>query len=68
MYTSTHVSSEIDPEPMPYEPVFMEPLHMELKRQSDSNIVDSNSIVPGYASLFERYQFFTPGKYHLLPI
>jgi hypothetical protein len=65
IYTTTPVSGEIAHKPKSYEPVFMEPLHMELKRQSHLTIAASNSTVLGNAPLFERYQFFTPGKYLL---
>ncbi len=46
-----------------YEPEFVEPVHMDLKRQSDNSLhlygrsVNSTDDLP----LFEKYQFFTPG-------
>lgn len=66
IYTTTPMSGESIHESKTYEPVFMEPLHMELKRQSSFDIANSNDTVPDGAPLFERYQFFTPGKRNLL--
>jgi hypothetical protein len=52
----------------PYEPEFAEPLHMDMKRWSEGAEVvardDSNST--RNLPLFEKYQFFTPGKSHSL--
>lgn len=46
-----------------YEPSFVEPVHMDLKRQTGPVFVgrradNSTNNLP----LFEKYQFFTPGK------
>jgi hypothetical protein len=50
-----------------YEPSFTEPVHMDLKRQSGPVYVgrraaNSTDNLP----LFEKYQFFTPGKPNLV--
>ena len=45
-----------------YEPEFVEPVLMELKRRSDDASVYARSIrSEDDPSLFEKYQFFTPG-------
>jgi len=62
---STPATSFVDSEEVSvYEPSFNEPLHMDLKRniyiRDDNN---SNKTVD-MRPLFEKYQFFTPGKFH----
>jgi hypothetical protein len=53
------VSAKILHDSKSYEPVFIEPLHMELKRQSAYE--DKPSDKQDHRPLFEKYQFFTPG-------
>ena len=53
-----------DPNEMQYEADFAEPLHMELKRGSDPIFVGRRADnVTDSRPLFEKYQFFTPGRY-----
>lgn len=48
-----------------YEPEFQEPLKMEIKRAT-GYIRGDNSTKIDRRPLFEKYQFFTPGKLYLL--
>jgi hypothetical protein len=57
IYTTTPVSAEIVDD-LSYKPVFIEPLHMELKRFDDK---PPNDTEKDDRPLFEKYQFFTPG-------
>lgn len=67
MYLTTPASDKVAH--AAYEPVFMEPLHTEMKRQSTYHRrASENSSVPSNAPLFEKYQFFTPGKHSLIPV
>jgi hypothetical protein len=47
-----------------YKPVFIEPLHMELKRFDKP----PNDAEKDDRPLFEKYQFFTPGNLFLLDV
>ena len=62
MYTTTPVGGEITHSTPSYEPIFVDALHMDLKRQilqaPSNETVDRRS-----QSLFDRYQFFTPGEF-----
>jgi hypothetical protein len=57
IYTTTPASAEIVDD-LSYKPVFIEPLHMELKRFDDKPPNDNEK---DDRPLFEKYQFFTPG-------
>lgn len=63
IYSTTPVHN-FAPEEMPsYEADFMELFHMDLKRQSTfDDSVPENDTIPDPRPLFEKYQFFTPGK------
>ena len=52
-----------------YEPEFEEPVHMELKRDMQGQPLrrDNNETDWEKLPLFEKYQFFTPGKSYALP-
>lgn len=45
-----------------YEPEFIEPLHMDLKRDVSGNAEKPGNATRDTRGLFEKYQFFTPGK------
>ena len=47
-----------------YEPEFIEPVHMDLRRQADDGVkfTSRRANSTNKAPLFEKYQFFTPGK------
>lgn len=47
-----------------YEPDFIEPVHMDMKRDSDNTPLPhkSNGTEFDKLPLFEKYQFFTPGR------
>jgi len=45
-----------------YKPLFIEPLHMELKRFDDK---PHNDTEKDTRPLFQKYQFFTPGTLYL---
>jgi hypothetical protein len=63
IYTTTSLVDNLL-EPPAYEPEFMQPLHTEMKRESDPlREVRDNSTIRHGAPLFEKYQFFTPGKH-----
>ena len=51
-----------------YEPEFIEPVHMDLRRQADDGVKFSSRRTnsTSKAPLFEKYQFFTPGKCNVL--
>jgi hypothetical protein len=57
------VSAEVA-DNLSYKPVFIEPLHMELKRFDRP----PNDAEQDDRALFEKYQFFTPGNLFLLDI
>lgn len=62
MYTTTPVTDKIIHNTQPYDPVFPGPFHMELKRQSGFTSTFANDTAGRRKqSLFDRYQFFTPG-------
>lgn len=62
MYTTTPLTDKVIHNTPSYEPVFETPLHMDLRRQSVSAEKPSNdTIARSRQSLFDRYQFFTPG-------
>ncbi|EWG47790.1 hypothetical protein FVEG_07815 [Fusarium verticillioides 7600] len=44
-----------------YEPEFIEPLHMDLKRDVSDNAEKPGNATRDTRGLFEKYQFFTPG-------
>lgn len=48
----------------PYEPEFSseQPVHMDLKRWSESELLSRKDGNSTSKSLFEKYQFFTPGE------
>jgi len=63
MYTTTPAFDQLAHSGPTYEPVFQEPLHMEIKRQFEYRTTGENSTAPPNAPLFEKYQFFTPGLF-----
>jgi hypothetical protein len=54
-----------DPNEMRYEADFDQPLHVELKRDSNPILIARAPNVTDPRPLFEKYQFFTPGTYRL---
>ncbi len=49
-----------------YEPEFTEPVHMDLRRHAEEELsfagIRRKSNSTNHLPLFEKYQFFTPGK------
>ncbi len=67
IYTTTPSTSQPQPsaaEPEPYEmdTTFGSPVHMDLKRDFSSHKRASSNVTLSAGPLFERYQFFNPGK------
>ena len=62
VYTTTPLPDEVVHDTPSYEPDFMKPLHTELKRQSAFAETASNETETDLRPLFEKYQFFSPGK------
>jgi hypothetical protein len=64
IYTTTPASGNVAYSGPSYEAVFMEPVHMDLKRQSGlAGVRDNNSTVYDSRPLFEKYQFLSPGLF-----
>lgn len=63
VYTATPPAGKNRDSP-PYEADFQEPVHMELKRRTGDRIIlaRDNGTTATTGSLFDRYQFFSPGK------
>jgi hypothetical protein len=66
IYTTTPVSTNVMHKTPSYQPDFMEPLHMDLKRQSIYDATAKNKTARDNRPLFEKYQFLTPGIYDFL--
>jgi hypothetical protein len=64
IYTTTPASGNVAYSGPSYEAVFMEPVHMDLKRQSGlAGVRDNNSTLYDSRPLFEKYQFLSPGLF-----
>ncbi len=52
-----------------YEPEFIDPVHMGLRRHVEQPVVIARKAsTKDNRPLFEKYQFFTPGEYHIRPM
>lgn len=68
IYTTTSGISQpksgtAEPESYEMDTTFGSPVHMELKRDFSSHRRASSNVTLPAGPLFERYQFFSPGKY-----